>query len=108
MRFGRSGKLSPRFLGPFEILDRVAPMAYRLALPSQLLAVHNVIHVSILHKYELDQSHVISFELLTVREDLSYKEHPVQIIDRKEQILWSKVIPLVRVQWKYHSPEEST
>lgn len=58
-------------------------------------------------KYEPNPPHVISFEPLAVRGDLSY-EQEMRILDRKEQILWSKVIPLVRVKWKYHSPGEST
>lgn len=84
MRFGKSGKLTPRFVGPFEIIDRVGPVAYRIALLPQLSVVHNVFHVSILRKYEPNPSLVIPFEALVVREDLSYKEQPVQILDRRE------------------------
>lgn len=86
MRFGRSRKLSPRFVGPFDILDMVGPVAYRLALPPQLSVVHNVLHISMLQKYEPDPSHITSFEPLAVKEDLSYEEHPVRIIDHKEII----------------------
>lgn len=107
-RFGKSGKLSPRFVGRSKILDKIGPVAYRLALPPQLWGVHNVFHVSMLRKYEPDPSHVISFEPIAVREALSYIEHPIQIIDHKEQELRNKVIPLVRVQRKHHSPEELT
>lgn len=59
MRFGRKGKLSPRFMGPFEILDRVGAVAYYLALPLKLANIHNVFHVSMLKKYHLDPSHVL-------------------------------------------------
>ena len=61
MRFGKSGKLSPRFIGPFEILERIGEVAYRLALPPQLSRVHDVYHVSMLRKYEPDPSHVLDW-----------------------------------------------
>lgn len=61
MRFGIKGKLSPRFVGPFEILERAGEVAYRLALPPMLSGVHNVFHVSMLRKYVLDSSHVIEY-----------------------------------------------
>ena len=62
MRFGRKGKLSPRFIGPYEILERMEEVAYKLALPPSLTAVHPVFHVSMLQKYVPDDSHVISVE----------------------------------------------
>ena len=84
-RFGVKGKLSPRFIGPFEVLDRIGEVAYRLAMPPSLSAVHNVFHVSMLRKYVSDPSHVLSYEDLELDEDLSYEEKPVQILDRKEK-----------------------
>lgn len=69
MRFGKSVKLSQRFIEPFEILDRIGLVAYRLALPPQLSNVHNVFHVSILRKCELVSSHVISFKPIIVSDD---------------------------------------
>ena len=59
MRFGKKGKLSPRYIGPFEILERIGPVAYRLALPPSITGVHDVFHVSMLHKYVQDPSHII-------------------------------------------------
>ncbi|KAL5548306.1 hypothetical protein UlMin_003537 [Ulmus minor] len=97
MRFGKKGKLSPRYIGPFEILERIGKVAYKLALPSELSAVHNVFHVSMLRKYILDPSHVLVSELIEVQEDLTYQEQPVQILDRKDKALRNKVIPLVKV-----------
>ncbi|XP_030505112.1 uncharacterized protein LOC115720090 [Cannabis sativa] len=96
-RFGKKGKLSPRFIRPFEILERVGQMAYRLALPPSLSVVHNVFHVSMLKKYVSDPMHVLSYEALELQLDLSYDERPVQILDRKEKVLRSKTIALVKV-----------
>ncbi|KAL5564595.1 hypothetical protein UlMin_027759 [Ulmus minor] len=97
MRFGKKGKLSPRYIRPFEILERIGKVTYRLALPPELSVVHNVFHVSMLRKYILDPSHVLESEPIKVREDLTYEEQPVQILDRKDKTLCNKVIPLVKV-----------
>ncbi|KAL5542399.1 hypothetical protein UlMin_010109 [Ulmus minor] len=99
MRFGKKGKLSPRYIGPFEILERIGKVAYKLALPSELSTVHNVFHVSMLRKYISDPSHVLESEPIEIREDLTYEEQPVQILDRKDKALRNKVIPLVKVLW---------
>ncbi|KZV53589.1 hypothetical protein F511_40970 [Dorcoceras hygrometricum] len=80
MRFGKKGKLSPRYIGPFEILERVGTLAYRVALPPHLSAVHNVFHVSTLRKYMSNPSHVLSYEPLRLAPDLSYEEKPVRIL----------------------------
>ncbi|XP_062103888.1 uncharacterized protein LOC133815008 [Humulus lupulus] len=81
-RFGKKGKLSPRYVGPFEIFDRVGNVAYRVALPPSLSGVHNVFHVSQLQKYVYNPSHVLSYETLGLQEDLSFDESPVKILDR--------------------------
>ncbi|KAL4029991.1 hypothetical protein IC575_008222 [Cucumis melo] len=75
LRFAKKGKLSPRFVGPFEILERIGPVAYRLALPPSFAAVHDVFHISMLRKYVADPTHVVDFEPLQVSENLSYEEH---------------------------------
>ena len=107
-RFGKKGKLSPRFIGPFEILERIGQVAYRLAMPPALAAVHNVFHVSMLRKYVSDSSHVLSYEALELQPDLSYEEQPVQILDRREKVLRSKTVALVKVLWKNSKVEEAT
>ncbi|KAM6577584.1 hypothetical protein CsatB_029421 [Cannabis sativa] len=107
-RFGKKGKLSPRFIGPFQILEKVGQVAYRLALPPALSAVHDVFHISMLRKYVSDPTHILSYEALELQPDLSYEEQPVQILDRKEKVLRSKTIALVKVLWKNSKVEEAT
>ncbi|KAL5537439.1 hypothetical protein UlMin_045822 [Ulmus minor] len=108
MRFGKKGKLSPRYIGPFEILERIGKVAYRLALPPELSPVHNVFHVSMLRRYVSDPSHVLENEPIEVHEDLTYEEQPVQILDQKDKTLRNKVISLVKVLWRNHKVEEAT
>ena len=107
-RFGVQGKLSPRFIGPFEILERIGEVAYRLALPPALASVHNVFHVSMLRKYVSDPTHILSYEHLELDEDLSYEEKPVQILDQKDKVLRTKTISLVKVLWRNSKSEEAT
>ena len=108
MRFGKSGKLSPRYVGPFEILKRVGEVAYQLALPPTLTSAHDVFHVSMLKKYIPDASHKIDYQDLEIREDMSYVEKPVKILDKKEKVLRTKIIPMVKVLWRNHALEEAT
>ncbi|KAI5311766.1 hypothetical protein L3X38_040939 [Prunus dulcis] len=84
MRFEKRVKLSPRYIGPYEITERIGPVACRLALPAELSRVHDL------------------------EEDLSYEEQPVQILDRKEQMLRSRSIPVVKVLWRSQTVEEAT
>ena len=108
LRFGRRGKLRLRYIGPYEIISRVGPVAYKLDLLPELSKVHNVFHVSMLRKYIPDPSHVLRDQPVQLKENLTYEETPVQIVDRKEQVLRSKVIPLVKVLWKNHEREAAT
>ena len=107
-RFGKRGKLSPRYIGPYEIVSKVGPVAYKLKLPPELSRIHDTFHVSMLRKYILDPSHVLREQPVQLKENLTYEETPVQIVDHKEQVLRSKVIPLVKVLWKNHEREAAT
>ncbi|XP_073133514.1 uncharacterized protein [Henckelia pumila] len=80
MRFGRGGKLNPRYIGPFEILERVGTLAYCLALPPGLAAVHNVLYVSMLRRYISNLSHVLNYEPLQLNPELAFEERPIQIL----------------------------
>ena len=82
-RFGKKGKLAPHYIGPFEILERVNPVAYRLAWPPELSQVHNVFHISMLRKYIRDPLHVIDHFGIVINEDLGYEEKPIRILDRQ-------------------------
>jgi hypothetical protein len=107
-RFGKKGKQSPCYIGPFEILEKVGPIPYQLALTPSLDGVHNVFHVSMLRKYISDPSHVITYEPLQIQENLTYEEIPVKLLDRKVQELRTKSIPLVKVLWSNHEIEEAS
>ena len=106
--FGRRGKLRPRYIGPYEIISRVGPIAYRLGLPPELSKVHNVFLVSMLRKYIPDPSHVLRDQPVELKDNLTYKEQPMQIVDRREQILPNKVILLVKVLWGNHGIKGAT
>ena len=108
LRFGKRGKLSPRFIGPYEIVSKVGPIAYKLKLPLELSRIHDTFHVSMLRKYIPDPSHVLRELPVQLEENLTYEETLVQIVDRKEQVLRSKVIPLVKVLWKNREREAAT
>ena len=97
MRFGKKGKLSPRFIGPYEVIEKVGQVAYRLALPPELEKIHSVFHVSMLRRYRSDPSHVVSSETIELRPDLTYEEEPVEILAREIKELRNKKIPLVKV-----------
>lgn len=100
--------MSPRYIGPFEVLGRIGEVAYRVALPPNLEGVHNVFHVSQLRRYVSDPSHVLDHSELEIGPSLTVAEQPVEILDRREKKLRNKTIPLVRVAWSRHSPGEST
>ncbi|KAF5459788.1 hypothetical protein F2P56_019706 [Juglans regia] len=108
MWFGKKGKLNHRYVGPFEILDRIGPVAYRVALPPALSWVHNVFHVSMLRKYIPDPTHVIDYEPIQLQENLTYTEEPIRIIERKEQVLQKRTIPMVKVVWNNHTVSEAS
>ncbi|KAL4280893.1 hypothetical protein GQ457_03G018320 [Hibiscus cannabinus] len=101
-------KLSPRYIGPFEVLEKVGTAAYRLALPPKFDKIHNVFHVSMLKKYRSDPSHVLELEEVELNPDLSYEEEPVMILDSEVKRLRNKNVSLVKVLWRNHNVEEAT
>ena len=83
---GTKGKLSPRFIGPFDVLERVERVAYRLALPPALATIHNLFHMSMLRKYTPNPSYVIEYANLPLQRDLRYKEEPIGILLRNRSL----------------------
>ncbi|KAK6150506.1 hypothetical protein DH2020_015438 [Rehmannia glutinosa] len=108
MRFGKKGKLSPRYIGPFRITERIGDVAYRLDLLASMSQIHDVFHVSMLRKYVANPSHILTNEPIELKTDLSYEEIPVRILLREVKKLRNKEIPLVKVLWRNQSVEEAT
>ncbi|XP_017640196.1 uncharacterized protein LOC108481596 [Gossypium arboreum] len=108
LRLGRKGKLSPRFIGPYQILKQVGPVTYQLELPPELDRKHDVFYVSMLRCYCSDPTYVVPVEEIEIRPDLMFEEESVQILDRDIKVLRRKSIPLVKVLWRNHSTEEAT
>ena len=104
---GRYSKLETRCCGPFEILEKVGPIAYQLALPPTI-TIHNVFHVSILKKYIHDDTHVIKWNVVQVEPEGEFQVGPERILNRRELLLHNYTIGQVKVQWKHLSPEEFT
>ncbi|XP_038882425.1 uncharacterized protein LOC120073696 [Benincasa hispida] len=92
LRFDMKGKLNHWFIGSFEILERIRPVVYLLALPSSLSKVRNVFHVSMLRMYIADSSHIVDYEPLQSNENISYKEKPIQILTKEMNALRHKEI----------------
>ena len=108
VRFDKGGKLSPRFIGPFEILERVGTVAYRLTLPPSMSGVHEAFHVSMLRMYTPDPAHVVDWGEIEVDTDGTFEEGLVCIVDSRDQVLRRKTVRLVRVLWQHRGVEEST
>ncbi|KAK4717839.1 hypothetical protein R3W88_016177 [Solanum pinnatisectum] len=108
MRFGKKGKLSPRYIGPYRISKRVGNVAYELELPQELAAVHPVFHISMLKKCMGDPSLIIPTEDIGIKDSLSYEEISVQILDRQVHKLRTKEVASVKVLLMNHFVEEAT
>ena len=105
---GKRGKLSSRFIGLFEILEKIDTIAYRLALLPSMTGVHEVFHVSMLRKHTPDPTHIVDWGQIEVDSDRTFEEGPVCILDSRDQVLRRKTVRLVRVLWRHYGVEEST
>ncbi|XP_069143416.1 uncharacterized protein [Solanum lycopersicum] len=106
VRFGNNGKLSPPYVGPYEILQRVGKVSYELQLPRELYLVHLVFHFSMLKQCNSDPESILPVEGLGVKDNLSYEEVPVKIIDREVRNLMNKEVPSIKMLWKNHLLED--
>ena len=108
VRFGKRGKLSPRFIGPFEMLERIGTVACQLALPPSMSGVHEAFHVSMLQRYTQDPAHVVDWGQVEIDTDGTFEEGPVCTVCSRDQVLRRKTVRLVRVLWRHCGVEEST
>ncbi|GKC83882.1 putative reverse transcriptase domain-containing protein [Tanacetum coccineum] len=99
IRFGKRGKLNPWYIGPFKILERIGPVAYKLELPEELSNIHSTFYVSNLKKCLSDESLVIPMKELRLNDKLNFVEEPVEIMDREVKQLKQSHIPIVKVRW---------
>jgi hypothetical protein len=106
--FNVRGKLAPRFIGPFKILEKRDGVAYQLELPPQLSNVYDVFHVSQLNKCLRVPEEQLHMEDMDAKEDLSYQEYHVKILETSERVTRKKKIRMCKVQWSHHTEEEAT
>jgi hypothetical protein len=107
-RFGVKGKLAPRYIGLFPILEQCGPVVYRLQLPKSLSAVHNVFHVSQLKKCLRIPDRTIDVVDVTLEPNLTYLKHPIRILDQKDRITRKRTLKFYKVQWNQHTKDEAT
>ncbi|GKA93940.1 putative reverse transcriptase domain-containing protein [Tanacetum coccineum] len=108
VRFRKKGRLAPRFVGPFEILERIGPVAYRLRLPEELSIVHDTFHVSNLKTCLADANLHVPLDEIKVDKTLRFVEEPLEIMDREVRTLKRSKIPLVKVRWNSERGPEFT
>jgi hypothetical protein len=107
-RFKVRGKLAPRFIGPFKILEKRGEVAFQLELPPQLSDVRDVFHVSQLKKYLHVPEEQLAMKDMDAKKDLSYQEYPIKILETSERVSRNKKIKMCKVQWSHHTEEEAT
>jgi hypothetical protein len=105
-RLGVKGKLAPRYIGPFPILEKCGPVAYKLELPLSLVGVHDIFHVSQLKKCLKVPVDVILPEVTPLEANLTYPGHPIKVLDQKDHVTRRKTIKFFKIQWSNHTKDE--
>lgn len=95
-------------MGPFKIIERIGPISYCLTLSREFTGLHDVFHVSMLKRYHYVPSHIIAHTETQIQADMTYEEISVEILRWSDKVLCNKMIPIVKVQWQHHTPEEAT
>ena len=108
MKFGKKGKLAPRYIGPFEVQLRIGEVVYRLVLPPVLSRIHPVFHVSILRKYISNPSQVLQPQTVELSEGLIHEGYPIEIEDQQVSQLRTKDVPIVKILWSNHTTDDYT
>jgi hypothetical protein len=107
-RFGVKGKLAPCYTGPFLILKKCGSMTYKIDLPPSLAGVYDIFHVSQLKKYLKAPVDIVLPKVTPLEADLSYPDHPINVLDQKDRVIRRKTIKFFKIQWSNHSEEEAT
>jgi hypothetical protein len=107
-RFGLKGKLAPRYIRPFPILEKCGSVAYKLVLPPSLAGVHDIFHMSQLKKCLKAPVDIMLPVVTPLEADLSYPEHSIKVLDQKDRVTRCKTIKFFKIQWSNHSEEEAT
>jgi hypothetical protein len=106
--FGIKGKLAPRYIGSYPILDKYGPTSYQVELPVKLLGVHNVFHVSQLKRCLKPPIDVVIEDTIALEPDLTYKAYPIKILDQQDRVTRNKSTRFYKIQWNEHSKDEAT
>jgi hypothetical protein len=108
-RFGVKGKLAPRYIGPYKIIEVCGPVAYHIRLPDRFSAVHNVFHVTQLKKgVKVPKTEIIAEANAWIESDFSVVEHPLRVLDQKERQTRRHTVKMYKIQWSHHTEEEAT
>jgi hypothetical protein len=106
--FGIKGKIAPRYIGPYPILDKYGPTSYQVELPVKLSGVHNVVHVSQLKRCLKPTTYVVIEDTIPLKPDLTYKTYPIKILDQQDRVTRNKTTRFYKIQWNEHSVDKAT
>jgi hypothetical protein len=106
-RFGIKGKLAPRYIGLYPIIDKYVPTSYQVELPARLSEVHNVFHVSQLERCLKPPTDVVIEDTIPLKPDLTYKAHPIKVLDQQDRVTRNKTTWFYKIQWNDHSEDEA-